>query len=335
MREFRGISLAEIFASGAISELDLLRLRSIIYTDDALSAEEVDQLLALDEALGDPSRGWIELFISQITDFIVHRCEPSGYLTTDNADWLIARIQRNGVVTTRRRLELLITVMQQARWSPPRLVRLAIEQVRLAVAEGRGALRQEGAVAAEGIDEFEIELLRRILYAFGGDVAQPITRTEADVLFEINTAVSAGPFNPAWSDFFAKFVANVVLATSGFEVPTREMALHRDVSAARHVSSSPSALDMVEDMLTSSRLAGAYREQSAEARNLHEIEQERIAMIVGEGAGALEPGWLAERLGQSGRLEVTEAALIAYLEREKASLHPVLAEAVARMRCAA
>ena len=75
--------------------------------------------------------------------------------------------------------------------------------------------------SAGTIREPEVELVRRILYAFGGDGSVAVTRAEAEVLFDINDAIADPTANPAWADLFVKAITNVVMAASGRSVPTR------------------------------------------------------------------------------------------------------------------
>ena len=71
-------------------------------------------------------------------------------------------------------------------------------------------------------------MIRRILYAFGGDGNVAITRPEAEVLFEINDATADGTNAEGWRDLFVKAIANCVLAASMYTAPSREQALTRE-----------------------------------------------------------------------------------------------------------
>jgi hypothetical protein len=67
-----------------------------------------------------------------------------------------------------------------------------------------------------------------MLYAFGGDGNIAVTQQEASVLFDINDATAETENHPAWSDLFVKALANFLMATSGYQVPTRQEALRRE-----------------------------------------------------------------------------------------------------------
>src|SRR5262249_2932840 len=154
---------------------------------------------------------WPVFFIEAVTDYIVNQAEPEGYLTTDGAKWLLARVAKDGVVTRKTDLDLVVNVLHRSRWSPVSLSAFALPQLKRAVAEGEGPLRSGQTTTEPGvISEPEVELVRRVLYAFGGDGNVAVTRDEADVLFDINDAIADPDANEAWTDLFVKAVTNVV-----------------------------------------------------------------------------------------------------------------------------
>ena len=112
----------------------------------------------------------------------------------------------------------------------------------MAVIDGTGPLRATGVTLINEISAEDLALLRRIVFAFGGDGNVAVTRAEADTLFAINDAVETGGPNPAWTDFFVKAIANAVMATSGFAVPSRDEALRQDVWLDERGDLSPASL---------------------------------------------------------------------------------------------
>ena len=156
------------------------------------------------------------------------------------------------------------------------------------------------------IRECEVELVRRILYAFGGEGSVAITRPEAEVLFDINDNICDPQSNAAWTDLFVKAVTNVVMAASGQAVPTREEALRRD-AWLMEAKGELSPLALLSAMVSSSidAVRATYQEQSAEERALARLEQQRIEIITNEEITQAEAAWLCERIGRDGRLTPT------------------------------
>ena len=94
--------------------------------------------------------------------------------------------------------------------------------------DGKGPLMLGGDLVPGLIAKAEVDLLRRILYAYGGDGNIAITRAEAEMLFKINERTAAASNDPSWNDLFVKAIANFVMCSAGYEAPTREEALRRD-----------------------------------------------------------------------------------------------------------
>jgi hypothetical protein len=291
--------------------------------------------LQLNEACPVQDAAWPDFFIETLTDYVVNQAQPEGYLTAEGARWLISRVSKDDAIARKTELDLVVNILDKARWSPVSLSRFALQQVRRAVVDGDGPLRAGQIVEKGRISEPEVELVRRILYAFGGDGNVAVTRAEAEVLFEINDAIVNPEANPAWTDLFVKAVTNVVMAASGQAVPTREEAMRRDAWFAERGELSPKSL--IAAMVTSSidAVRNAYQEQSSEERALARLEHQRIEIITNEVITQAEAGWLCERIGRDGHVTPNEAALIAYLKKESPNIHPDLQARVDRLAEAA
>jgi hypothetical protein len=335
MGALRLLPIDEIMRRGSIKDVDVLRLRSAYHCDGVITAEEAETLFRLNDACPVQDPAWPDFFIEAVTDYLVNQAEPEGYLTADDAKRLIARLSKDDMIARKTELDLVVNVLDKSRWSPVSLACFALRQVRHAVVEGKGPLRTGQTPEKGRISEPEVELVRRILYAFGGDGSVAVTRPEAEVLFDINDAIADPEANPAWTDLFVKAVTNVVMAASGQAVPTREEAMRRDAWLMERGELSPRAL--LSAMVTSSldAVRGAYQEQSPEERALARLEHQRIEIITNEVITEAEAAWLSERIGRDGRLTANEAALIAYLKKESPKIHPDLQAAVDRLAQAA
>lgn len=335
MAAFHTIAIDEIIRRGSVKDTDVLKLRAALYDDGGIGLAEAEQIFAINDACAVKDAAWADFFVEAITDHIVSVQPPEGYLTAENAQWLIAHIGRDGKVDSKTELDLLVNVLDHARWSPASLVSYALEQVKHAVVSGEGPLRSGQSLAAGTITEGEVDLLRRILYAFGGDGTVAITRAEAEILFEINDATAESALNPAWTDLFVKAVANVLMASSGYAVPTREEALRREVWLDQRDELSP--FEFLGKMVGSSldAVMGSYHEQSSEERALSRLERQRIEIITNEEITEGEAQWLADRIARDGKLHANEEALLAYLQKESPKVHPILGELVSRLQPAA
>jgi hypothetical protein len=323
------VAVGEIKARGSIKDADVLNLRRSYYEDGCISAEEADTIFALNDACPVQDPAWADCFIETITDYIVEQAEPEGYLTAENADWLIGHISRDGRVDSKTELELLINVLDKARWAPQSLVRFALEQVKEAVINGTGPLRSGKSLAPGVVSEAEVDLIRRILYAFGSDGSLAVTRPEAEVLFDIDEATADADNHPSWNDLFVKAIANCVMASSGYAPPPRSVALARDAWLDRRGELS---IDAVLSGMGSAvkSLFGGYRKQSTEEQAIARLTQQKIEIITHEAITAAEVAWLAQRIGANGRLTPNQRTLLMYLQAESPSVDPALAELIQR-----
>ena len=116
----------------------------------------------------------------------------------------------------------------------------AIEHSKIEVAElSATALRDvlKGVITGEGptiagrihfsrlLDPHDASLCARILRAAGGEAGTPVTRLEANVLFDIDAAAAERTDEGRFDDLLVKSVAHFALAEAGHAVPPRQLAL--------------------------------------------------------------------------------------------------------------
>ncbi len=304
----------EICNRGCIRDADVTELRKAYYADGIIIAPEAESLFEINDACRIQETTWAPFFIEAITDYIINDAEPQGYITKDNADWLIRCVSRNGSVESQTELEMLLNVLDKARWSPECLVEFTLQQVKFAVCEGSGPLRSGAQLAPGIVTDADVDLLRRILYAFAGDGNIAITRKEAEILFDINDHVANSPENPAFTELFVKAISSCVMAASGYSVPPREEMLRREAWLESRGDLS------IGNMISSAfqggfaGIFGIYQEQTPEQRALARLEQQRLEIITNQEITNGEAAWLIERIGRDGQLTPNEQALLACLK---------------------
>jgi hypothetical protein len=322
MAVLNAVSIAEIKARGSIKDADVLKLRRNYYDDGIITAEEADVIFALNEACPVQDPAWADCFVETITDYLVEQAEPRGYLTAENAQWLIERIGRDGRVDSKTELELLVNVLDKARWAPQRLVRFALEQVKEAVRSGAGPLRV-GKLPEPGIVwESDVDLLRRILYAAASDGCIAVTRGEAEVLFEIDEKSCGRDHHPAWTDLFVKAIANCVMAASGYAPPPREVALAGEAWRDRRGNLS---LDAIRRGVGSRKgLFAGYHEPSAEEGAIARLTRQKVEIVTHDAVAPANAAWLAERIARDGKITPNGRALLMFLKAESPAIDPAL-----------
>lgn len=315
--------IAELRAKQKLSAEDVLALRRRIFGETSVTPEEAEALIVLDEGVEHADPAWIDLFVETLSDFIIHQQEPQGYVSEANAAWLTARIGADGRVKTQTELELLIKVLEKATAVPPSLSAFALAQVKEALLTAEGPLARGSELVPGTITAAEVELMRRILYAFGSDGNVAITREEAEVLFELNDATAGAANDPSWDELFVKAIANFLLAASRYQVPARSEALRRE----RWMDEpSGGVMGFFRQMVSGgpAEVLRAYARPDTEGawamRNAEHDAASRMAQQITEP----EAQWLAERLGRDGAITANERALLSFVQEEAASLHPLL-----------
>jgi hypothetical protein len=316
--------VAGLTSKNRITAEGVAMLRGEVFGDGVVTRGEAEALFALDATARDKCQEWPVFFVEAVTDYIVHQEKPAGYISEDNADWLVRTISRDGMVDSLTELELLVHVLEEAKSSPSRLSAYALEQVAHAVVDGKGPLMLGGHLVPGLVAKAEVDLLRRILHAYGGDGNIAVTRAEAEVLFKINEQTAAASNDPSWNDLFVKAIANFVMCSAGYEAPTREVALRRD----SFFEQTDPEIGGFFGRMVSGGLAGimeAYRspdniEAEWESKN-------RAAEALARRAATIDVGeakWLAERIGMNRPLRDNERALLTLIKHASPEIHPAL-----------
>lgn len=315
-----------MLTTGRIGEEDVLTLRESVFADGIGSRDEAEWVLALEDVCEAETPEWSQFYVEALTDHVVNRAEPSGSMSEEKARWLVDRISAGGIVKTRAGLELLLRVLESATSSPSSLAGFALQQVRAAVAEGRGPACAQIGCGQGAVSEDDVRLLRRVLYAFGGHDSIAVTRAEADVLFDINDATMEADNHPSWSDLFVKAVANHLMAAHGYRVPAREVALRR----AEWLDDQGDGADRLIVKALAGGLKGiwqAYRRPAMRESPAAEAGIER--------ASEAEARWLADRIDRDGRMGDTERALLTFIAEEAPAIDPALRPLIERAGIAA
>lgn len=337
--------MAHVSATKHLTGEHALDMRRAVYKDGKIDAAELDSLFALDEAAKRRDPAWVNLITEAVVDYLVHQVEPYGYVDEANAKWLVDRISRDGVVKTDSELEVLVKVLEASTSSPESLVSFALQQVKHAVVHGAGPVAEHrklmvddpedgpmtmgldpkslgGELTPGRVGPAEVKLLRRILYAFGGDGGVAVSRAEAEILFDINDATQGADNDPSWVDLFSKALANTVMAASGYVAPSRDVALRQE----EWLNSETGGVGDFFGRMLSGGLRGildAYKDPGDDAwkdRNSALEASIRSSEVVDKD----EADWLVQRIKRDGNVSEAEIALLRFIAEESPNIHPSL-----------
>jgi hypothetical protein len=156
--------------------------------------------------------------------------------------------------------------------------RLAVlKAVRTGVITGEGPTTAGRIHFSRAIDAADTALVRRALTAGG---TQPVTRAEADALFDIHEAACERADGGAFDDLMAKAITHHALAASGHRVPERATALSAATALADWAHGLP--LD---------RVVAAGLEKRLRRCGRHRAQLAALVALLGE-----PPAWCAPML---------------------------------------
>jgi len=292
-------------ADGAITAEDILALRRAGWADGVMKQDEVEALFALNDALAEPSASWSNFFVEAACEYVVNGCEPKGYISDETAGWLIARIDRDGALQGMTELELLVHAFERALNAPEQLKTYLLEQVERAVLTGKGPTRN-GELSPGQVNAAEARILRRVLFAPGGDGPASVSCAEAELLFRLKDAALGAANAPEWKRMFVQGVANYIegVASRSAQI-SRERAAELNAFIAddsssvagflgRMAKSAPGAFGVAFGR------SDAERDRMAELRDAREVTAD-------------EREWLDAHINSDDKIDEYEQALIAFL----------------------
>ncbi len=325
MATLRLMAIDAICQRGSVKEADVAILRSAFRNEPTILPSDVDGLLRAHSLARVQAPSWWAFFIDTLTEYVVFELEPEGYVTAGQAGWLVSRISDAGRVRTKTEHDLLVNVIDKARWVPESLMAFALIQIRDAVASGEGPLRVGGTHVPGVLTQPEIEQLRALLYAYGADGPRAITQVEADILLDIDAAIKARQAlddsrDEEWDDLIEKAIANAILSASGHVGPTREEALS---PTAPLTDRQATGQRLLRPMGWSGRaILDHYHPLTAELKSLLRLELQRIEIITSEPVTAADPERLAARvIDHDGIYLAARPGVISSLNAAGISLH--------------
>ena len=299
-------------AAGSVTPEDILALRRSVWSNGQIEIGEAEAILTMNASLRQSSAEWTDFFVEALSVWLVDQQDPRGYVDEAQVDWLIARLDRTDGVQSMAELELLVHVLEKAVSAPERLRRFAMVSIERAVIEGTGQTRDGGTLEPGRVTAGETRLLRRLVFASGGDRPAGVSGDEAELLFRIKDACRDGDNAPEWKQLFVQGVGNFLQASSIGEPLSRE----RELELERFVASRDSGLGgfigrmaqvNARDVVATAR--DALRGSEAPVGRDWEAECARAVAI-----DADEQDWLDRKIGADGITDPYEQALLDFLK---------------------
>ena len=296
-------------AGAAVSAEDVLAIRRSVWPDGAVARAEADSIFELHRLAREPGAEWSDFFIEAIADHVLNGTEPRAYVDDETAAWLTGRIGGSGEAIGPVELELVVRILEGALNAPASLKARALAEVERCVLTGRGATRRDGDLRPGVVDEAEVGLLRRIVFAGGGDGALVVSRDEAEMLWRIKDATLGAANAPGWKTLFVQAVGNHLMAWSSYRPLERTEAARLETFMNDRRSS---VLGFLSRLCADPDFEGA--------RKLFEpgetAEQHRAEVDSAKAVTPIEKAWLQAEIARDGKRDEYEEALLRFLEEE-------------------
>lgn len=295
-------------AGAAISPEDVLEIRRSVWPDGVVARAEAETIFELHRAAGGAGTEWSDFFIEAITNSVVNGQEPHGYVDDGSAAWLIGQLNRDGRAIGPVELELVVKIVEKALNAPAALKAWALTEIERCVLTGEGATRRDGELRPGVVDEAEVKLLRRLVFASGGDGALVVSKDEAEMLWRIKDATLGADNAPGWRQLFVQAVGNHLMAYSSYSPLDRSEATRLEA--------------FMNDRRISllGFLGRMGRPDFDGAAKLFEreggAEEHRAAVAAAAAVTPTENVWLQFNVARDDRTDELEEALLRFLEEE-------------------
>lgn len=296
-------------ADGVITPDEILALRREGWGDGAITPEEAEEIFAINDALGERPGEWCDFFVEAIGEYVLHTWEPYGYVTLEQAAWLIERIAADGKLDSMAELEMLVHMLERAQNTPETLKAFVVEQLEQAVLTGSGPTRDGGELSASHVSEAECRLLRRTIFAADGDRPAAVSQREAEMLFRIKDATLGAGNAPDWKRLFVQGVGNYLM---GFSSPNAQLSRERGAELEAFMADSSSNVGRFLGRMASSapKAFGVVFGHKPDSWGRDEQVAE-AARVTSE-----ESNWLDVRIHANHEIDEFDEALLAFIAEE-------------------
>lgn len=297
------IIMARVAKVGEMTESEAHRIVNEIYSDGIVSRGEAETLFRLNETLSATNPEWGSRFREALTDFLITREAPEGWVTDEEADWLLEQVHHDGEFPCLEEIDLLIAVLRKADGVPEKLAHYTLDAVMHRIVEAGKATQAM------------VERARFALFAGAGDGGLWVSQHEASALFTTNDTIADADNDPSWNDLFARAVGNHLMARAHPEPKSIEDAFERE-AWLKDTSVNPGGLFA---RMGASFFSGNWF--ASVTHNPRKAEQARMAAAEAatreaEKVTTEETDWVLAGIEGDGKISPAEQALIDFLRAE-------------------
>lgn len=297
-------------ADGQVAADELLALRREGWGDGIITRAEAEALCALNNALSVRSNEWCDFFVEAIGEFVLNGTHPRLECSEDEAAWLIAQIDSDGVTESMVELETMVRIIERAENTPDRLKNYVLDQVEREVLTGIGPTRCGGELSATHISSAECRIIRRTIFAAGGHGPAAVTRFDAEMLWRLKDETLQDENAPEWDDLFVDGIANYL---KGFVVPNAQISRERKLELESFIADNSASVGrFMGRMARDSRQQFNHFGKVFGKKGASGPDYGALA-AAGEVITEYENEWLEKMINADGAVDALESRLIARL----------------------
>ena len=296
-------------ADGVITPQEILALRREGWGDGQITHEEAEAIFVLDGALTERPAEWCDFLVEAIGEYVLNAWGPSGYVSDEQGAWLVAKVSADGRLDSMAELELLVRVLERAHNAPDVLKQFVLAQVERAVMSGVGPTRDGGSLDAGVVNETDCKVLRRTIFAAGGDRPAAVSRDEAEMLFRLKDATLGAGNAPAWKQLFVQGVGNYL---QGYVSLSAQLSRERAAELEAFMNDAESNVGRFFGRMVKTVPDGTFVRWSRQVSAPPHAE----GVAAAESVTPHEKAWLDQAIGADGEVDEFEQALLAFLAEE-------------------
>ena len=307
------IDLAQRAAEdGRVTSEELLALRRQGWGDGEIHRDEAEALFALNDALYERSEEWCDFFVEAIGEYVLNATPPRLQCSAEEASWLIAQVDHDGLVESYAELEAIVRILERAQNTPVHLKNYVLRQVEREVLTGVGPTRCGGSLCATHITAAECRIIRRVIFASGGHGPAAVSRFDAETLFRLKDETLAEENAPEWDELFLDGVSNYL---KGFTLQNAQVSHERKVELEAFIADNKANVGrfmahMVKEAPQVANSMGVVFGKKKPGTDYTALE------AAGNVVTDEEQKWLEAMINQDGEVDELESRLIARIAAE-------------------
>ena len=190
----------KITQDGVVDGFEVQVIRERIYENRVIDRDEADFFFKVNDTVTGIKNDafWGALFVDALTEHFLNDTKSPGSIDGVEGQYILRKICKDGKIDDLE-LRLLVNIISKAKNCPMELIDFAMEAI-------KARIFRDGF-----IDDYEVEMVQKLIYGIGGNNDEGVDRPKANFLFDLNDKAAGMPNSSAWKDLFVEAIGKHVL----------------------------------------------------------------------------------------------------------------------------